>query len=306
MVIRGTYDEDCIDIYRMPPPVGGSVDQDLFKPYYSELRAISDTLHKYPLVRAIITGSADGERYRKNNDAKNPGLALGRAHVLRNFLINEFGVDSTQLVIQSKDVKAKGASNRYVSVRIAGEISDIETRLDAVENRPPVEKHFTEVREVTNNLKENLGLRFGIGVSSSPFGGIPMVTGAVTWKRIVYVEGIAGHTFWNNTFRYEQTDLDTKRRLVGGQMVVYPSERLPIGIVGGWVRVEEISQLYYEYVKLSDGLVLGLRASPFDFISVTGAYNPSKHRIAGDEKSKSRNGQFLIFITADISIGGEK
>jgi hypothetical protein len=289
-----------------PVGVGGSIDRDFFKPYYAELKALSDTLQKYPLVCAVITGGADGESYRQNNDAKNPGLALGRAHVLRALMIDEFKVDSTRLLIQSEDVAEKGDRFRYVSVRIAWEIADLESRLDAVEKRPPVEKHFTEVKEITGDIKENLGLQLGGGISSSPFGGIPVIVGAVTWKRVVYIEGIAGHTFWNNTFRINDTELDTKRRLIGGHMIVYPSHRLPIGIVGGWIRVEEISQEYYEYVRLSEGPVLGLRASAFDFLSLTAAYNPSKHRAVPEERSTSENGQFLVFLTAYAAIGGTR
>ena len=289
-----------------PIGVGRSVSQDFFNPYYGELKAISDTLHRYPMARAIITGGADGVSYRQNNDALNPALALGRAHVLRDLLMDEFNVDSTQLVIRSEDVKTKGARYRYASVHISRELYNLEKRLGTVENRPPVEKHFTEVQEITNKLEENLGLNLSIGLSSSPFGGIPVAAFSFSWKQVIYIEGIFGHTFWNSSFTFEGSDLDTKRRLVGGHLIFYPYDRLPVGIVGGWVRIEEISQEFYEYVKLSDGLVLGLRASPYKFISITGAYNPSKHRISGESRSRSENGQFLIAITAHIAFGGEK
>jgi hypothetical protein len=282
------------------------VGQDFFKPYYADLQSVADTLHKYPMVTAIITGGADGERYRQNNDAQNPALALGRAHVLHDLLMNKFNVDSTQLVIQSEDVKTKGARYRYASVRISPELYNIEKRLGAVENRPPLEKHFTEVQEITNEIEENLGLHLSVGLSSSPFGGIPVVACAFSWKKVVYVEGIVGHTFWNSSFTFEGNDLDTKRRLVGGYLIYYPYNHIPVGIVGGWVRIEEISQEYYEYVKLSDGPVLGLRGSPHKFISITGAYNPSKHRITGNSKSKAENDQFLISITAHMRFGGKK
>lgn len=289
-----------------PLGVGGSVDMDLFKPYYPELQAIADTLHKYPLARAVITGGADGEQYRQNNDAKNPGLALGRAHVLRDLLIDEFKVDPAQIVIQSDDSRLKGGQYRYAGIRIAREMSELASRLDALENRPPVEKHFTEVKEIGGGLEENLGLQLGLGISSSPFGGIPIAAGALSWKRFLYVEGIVGHTFWNNSFQFEENGLDTKRRLIGGNVIFYPSERLPIGIVGGWIRIEEISQEYYEYVKLSEGPVLGLRVIPFDFLSVTGAYNPAKQRSAGENRSRSENDQFLLYVTAHLAFGGAK
>jgi len=293
-----------------PLGVGGSVDPDLFKPYYGQLEAISDTLRMYPLARAIVMGGADGEQYRENQDAHNPGLALGRAHILRNLLINEFKVDSTQIIIQSVDAKVKGPQYRYAGVRIAREMSDLEARLDerlhSLENRPPDVQHFTEIKEITKNLAEHMGLQLSIGATSSPFGGVPIVSGAVTWKRIIYVEGIWGHTFWNGSFQYQGFNLDTKSRLAGGGVVVCPFRRLPVGIVGGWMRIEEISQEYYEYVKLSEGPVLGLRASPFTFLSITGTYNPARHRIAGDYKSRAKNGQFLVSITAHKTFGGEK
>lgn len=289
-----------------PIGVGGSVSPDFLKPYYQELKAISDTLQRYPLVRAIITGGADGISYRQNNDAQNPALALGRAHVVRNLLMDRFNVDSTQLVIQTEDVKIRGARYRYASVHVSRELHNLEKRLGTVENRPPVEKHFTEVQEITNEIEENLGLHLNIGLSSSPFGGIPVIACGFSWKQTVYFEGIFGHTFWNSSFTFEGSDLDTKRRLVGGQLIYYPYDRLPVGIIGGWLRIEEISQEFYEYVKLSDGLVVGLRASPYKYVSITGAYNPSKHRVSGEGRSSSENGQFLIYIMAHMAFGGQK
>lgn len=289
-----------------PVGVGGSIGADFFKPYYEGLKALSDTLHRYPLIRAIITGGADGIQYGENNDAHNPALALGRAHLLRDYLLNEFKIDSTQLVIQSEDVKQIGPYYRYVAVRVDWELAKLDDRLAAVENRPPVEKHFTEVKEITNGIAENLGLQFSLGISTSPFGGIPSAASAISWKQFLYVEGIVGHTFWNNSFRYQSVDLDTKRRLIGGYVIFFPRENLPVGILGGWIRIEEISQEYYEYVRLSDGPMLGLRVLPFEFLSITGAYNPSRHRTAGINKSEPKNGQFMLSAAAHIAFGGKK
>jgi len=290
----------------LPPGAAGSIDKELLEPHFAELGAIADTLKKYPLARAVITGSADGLEYRKNNDAVNPGLALGRAHLLRSLMIKEFEVDSTQLIVQSTDVKECGGSYRFVGIRVVRDLTDLESRLNALENRPPVEKHFTEVHEVTHDLRGIMRLQLGIGFSTSPFGGIPIISGAVSYKRIVFVECVGGHTFWNNTYRFNNTDLDTKRRMIGGQIIVFPSEKVPVGIVGGWMRIEEIAQDYYEYVKLSDGPVLGVRVTPFDFLSITGVYNPSKHREANDIKSAAKNDQFLISAMAHIGFGGDK
>ncbi len=306
VLLAGVALSQEVVITGFPRGVGGSVNPDIIKPYYTELKAISDTLQKYPSVRAVITGGADGEKYRVNNDAKNPSLALGRAHMLRNFMINEFAVDSTRLIVQSKNVASIGARHRYAAIRIEWEISDLDRRLHVVESRPPVEKHFTEVREIVSDFNEFLGLQFNLGFSSSPFGGIPIAASSVTWKRIIYVEGIVGHTFWDNNFLFDNENLDTKRRLVGAHMIVYPYQDLPVGILGGWLRVEEISQKYYEYVKMSEGPVFGLRASLFDHVSLTGVYNPSKHRRAGSDLSHAKNNQFLVYLTAYIATGGEK
>ena len=289
-----------------PLGVGGSVNRDIFKPYLSDLKAISDTLSKYPLLRAIVTGGADGHTYRENNDAVNPGLALGRAHILREFLITRFNVDSTQIIIQSEDNNGKGGPYRFAGIRIDSNLHDLEARLEKVENRPPVEKHFTEVKEISGNAEENLRLQFGLGVSSSPFGGIPIAAATIGWKQIIFAEGVVGHTFWNSDFDFRGTELDTKRRLVGGHIIFYPVDDLPVGIVGGWVRMEEISQDYYEYVRLSEGPTLGLRATPFKFLSITGAYNPSNRRFAGDNRSKANNDQFLLSVTTHLTLGGQK
>lgn len=306
VLLAGSASPQEVIVTDFPLGVGGEVGKDFFKPYYMELKAISDTLQEYPLFRAIITGGADGSRYQKNNDAQNPGLALGRAHALRDYLIDEFKIDPAQLIIQSEDVKLKGARYRYAGIRIVRELADLETRVGALESRPPVEKHFTEVREIAGDFEETLKLQFGAGLSSSPFGLIPIVSSGMKWKGVVLVEGMVGHTFWNNTYRFENTDLDTKRRMIGGHVIVYPFENKPVGIIGGWNRTEEISQEYYEYVRLSEGPVLGLRVSPVEFLSFTGVYNPSRQRVTGAPRSGADNDQFLISVMAHMEFGGGK
>ncbi|SYZ73180.1 exported hypothetical protein [Candidatus Zixiibacteriota bacterium] len=289
-----------------PTGVGGSVKTELFKPYLPQIKAIADTLHKYPLARAIVTGGADGTKYRQNNDALNPGLALGRAHVLRNLLITEFRVDSTQIIIQSTDDKFEGEQYRFAGIRIDRTMESFDSRLADLEKRPPLEKHIVEIPESTVTFVENFGLRLGGGLSSSPFGAIPLVTGSLTWRRIIFVEALVGHTFWKSTFSVAGSDLSTRRRLAGADVIVYPFDRLPLGFVGGWVRIEEISQLYYQYVRMSEGPLFGLRYTPVEFLSLTGCYNPSRHRLAGNEFSHTDNDQFMLSIMAHKTFGGER
>jgi len=109
-----------------PIGVGGSVSDEFFTPYFPQLQLIADKLIEFPSTRAIVTGSADGVRYRSGNDAKNTGLALGRAHALRNLLVEKFNVDPLRIVIQSVDSKAKGGSFRYASVRLSWELTELE------------------------------------------------------------------------------------------------------------------------------------------------------------------------------------
>ena len=289
-----------------PLGVGIGVAPSIFEPYYPQLQALTDTLHKYPLARAIVTGAADGARYYQNNDSQNPGLAIGRAHTLRNLLVSEFNVDFTQIVIKSSYVETRGGLYRYASVRIAHELANLEARLDTLAQRPPVEKRVTEVKEIYGEMPENMGLQLGVGFSSSPFGGIPIITGAITWKRFVFIEGVVGHTFWSNSFKFDGVDLATRRRMAGGQVIIYPLTNIPVGIVGGWVRIEEISRSHSKYAKMSEGLVIGLHITPYDFLSIAGVHNPAKHYIAGDDKSKSKNNQFLVSMAIQIVFGGGK
>jgi hypothetical protein len=305
LIAGASYSQEVV-ITGFPVGVAGSVEEDFFQPYYPELQAVADTLNKYPSARAIITGGADGYRYRQNSDAKNPGVALGRAHTLRLLLIHEFGVDSSKINIQTKEVRVRGEQYRFASVRISWELSALEARIDSVANRPPIERHFTEVKEVADDPVETFGLQFGAGVSTSPFGGIPIVTGAITWQRTIFVEAVLGHTFWNSEFGFEGVDLDTWKRMAGAQVIVYPWEEVPLGFVGGWMRIEDVSRDYHKYVRLSEGPMVGLRVTPLEFLSVTGVYNPSKHREVGELLADSKNGRFLLSVTAHLTFGGEK
>lgn len=300
-----------------PVGVAGSVEADFFQPYMPQLRAVADTLKKYPLVQAIVTGGADGYRYARQNDAKNPGLALGRAHLLATLLIEDLQVDSAQLIIQSKNMPDTGAIHRFASIRVPRGLIDLESkidasedqlaaRLDALENRSPVEKHFTEIREVPSKFSENFGLQFGLGFSSSPFGGMPVAAVAATWKQVFYVGGVWGHSLWEDDYRFDGEDLETRRRMLGGHVTVFPLEEIRLGFVGGWMRVEQISQYYYEYVRLSEGPLFGLRFDPTDFISIVGTYNPAKRRAVGIDRSDTDQDQFLVYATLYKLVGGGK
>ncbi len=292
-----------------PVGVGGSIDDGFFEPFYPDLQAMVDTLQKYPRSLLIVTGSADGNQYRANNDALNPSLALGRAHIVRNLLVSKLGADSSRVLIQSTNVTVTGPEYRYARVRLVQdrEMADLENRLAAVENRPPVEKHFTEVREVpatvTASFADYLGVQFAGGATTSPFGGMPLVSGALSWKRMVYVEAVLGHTFWDNEFTYQGNELDTKRRMAGAQVIYFPLEEIPVGLVGGWMRIEEISERYYKYVRLSEGPVAGLRGT-YKMFALTGLYNPSRQREAGVEDSEAHHDQFLVNLTAFFELGG--
>jgi len=288
-----------------PLGIGSDVDPSFFEAYFPQLQALADTLRDQPLTRAIVTGGADGARYLQNHDSQNPGLAIGRAHALRNLLVEKFNIESSRIVVQSSNVKHKGGLYRYASVRIARELSDLDARLDTLAARP-VEKQITEVKEIYQTIPENMGLQLGMGFSSSPFGGIPILSGAITWKRMIFIEGIVGHTFWNNSFSFDGSNLDTRRRMAGGLASIYPLSNIPVGVTGGWLRIEEISQRYNEYVKMSEGPVIGLRVTPFDFLSITAVQNTAKHNLAGELKSKLKNGQFLLFANIHIVFGGGK
>ena len=126
-----------------PPGISSDIDPGIFNPYHRQLSALADTLHKYPLSMAIVTGGADGIRFSLNHDAKNPGLALGRALTFRNLLVAKYNIDSNRIDIQSNNVKLKGNSYRYASVRVVRDLSELEKRVEYLEDRPPVEQHIT-------------------------------------------------------------------------------------------------------------------------------------------------------------------
>jgi len=301
-----------VTITDFPVGVGSRVDHSLFKPYDKQLRAIADTMKKDFHAIAVITGSADGVTYRSSNDAKNPGLALGRAHALRNYMIAEFGVDSIHMAIQSADAKQVGGQYRSVSIRLLrnwfSSAATSEPALKAVPEPEPAQIAVvpSHIEPVAPILIRQMGLQFGVGVTSSPFGGIPFGAAAITWRRIIFVEASLGYTFWNNDYRFQKTMLDTRRRISGARLIVFPLEPLPLGVIGGWSRTEEISQTYYQYVRLSEGLEFGVRATLFPFASVSAVYNPSMHRIVGERNARAKNGQFQISVMLHKTFGGER
>ena len=267
-----------------------------------------DTLAIHPNALAVVTGSADGNRYSSQNDAKNPSLALGRAHALRDVLVYKFGADSSQVVIQTKEVNVKGGQFRFARVRLVMEQVKMAERIQAVESKPPIEKHFTEIREVATPPIESMGLKFAAGLSTSPFGFMPIVSGAVTWKQKFFIEAEFGHSLWNRSYTLETVPLDTKRRMAAGYFIAFPfdSGPVPIGFLGGWVRTEEVSQSFHKYVRLAEGPLVGVRVVPVEHLAITGAYHPVKERVADQDRADVNNGQFSLSVTAQIVFGGKR
>lgn len=316
LIFAATLTAQEVVISGFPVGVGGSVDQELFEPYYPQIQKIADTLKKYPDAYIIVTGSADGINYHLQNDARNPSLALGRAHIVRNLLVKQFDVDSNRIFIQSNDVKSIGEKFRSAKIKVMRfkddgkdidkALIDMKARIDSLENKPPIEKHFTEVQEVTNTLADNFGLQLGAGLSSSPFGGVPTVAGAVTWKRKVFVEAIFGHTFWKDTYVFEDEELDTRLRMAGGKLTVYPTQKFKVGFVAGWIHVEKISQHYFEYVQMTEGPIIGLKARFADKFGISVLYNPAKYRVSEIDYSTYNKNQFLVAFDFSTIFGGGK
>lgn len=293
-----------VTIGGFPLGVGNSVSPEFWDAHSAALQDVADALKEHPEARAIITGRADGTPYAEHNDAKNPGLSLGRAHALRNVLVNRFGVDSTRLFVQSIDVAEIGEEYRSVSVRV-----EIPKPTEVVQPPPVVVAEPTPPppAPVVNNYYDEDGMvvRLGIGASTSPFGSaIPMITGSLIWKRTLGFSVILGHTFWDETYEFKGQSLDTWQRMLGGALTYYPWKDKPVGFVGGWLRIEEISQTYYEYVHLSEGPALGVTVSPVKHVSLTGLYNPSRQRFEGTDFSAGKNGQFLFGVSVWTDFGG--
>ena len=234
---------------------------------------------------------------------------------MRNILVGQYNVDSTQILVQSADAKNKGEQYRYVSIRIIHGTAEIESRLHLLEQKEPLDSRFAELNEKITELQQkpeprllidDLTLHFSGGLSTSPFGPIPIVGAAVSWKKFAFIEGVLGHTFWNSDFDFAGVNLDTRKRMAGGHAIVYPFKNKRIGLLGGWYRFEEISQTFYKYVKLSEGPVFGLRGLATENISITAAYNPSKQLEAGFPLSNTDNDLFLLSLTYFLTIGGEK
>ncbi|XOU94152.1 MAG: hypothetical protein ACNFW9_04880 [Candidatus Kerfeldbacteria bacterium] len=302
MTAHGWSQEVVIAGY--PKGVAGSVSNDFFEPVYSQLQEVADVLNQNPTADGIITGVADGYKYHKNNDTKNPGLALGRAHVLKQLMIEKFCVDSTQLIIQSTDVKVKGDEYRYSSIRVRRELPLPMPKADTVYLVPQI-----QVKEIHHNYyNDEFGLKLGLGVTSTPSGIIPFVSGAVVYKKWLYIEGLFGHTFWSDSRDVAGKSHDTWSRFTGGQLVIFPFEKKTVGFSAGWIRLEEISQHHYKYALMSEGLTMGIRFQFFENFELEGKYFPNKQRLAEMDRdyAVSKKNQWLISVSYNLFFGGEK
>jgi len=158
-IVGNVWSQEVV-VSGFPLGVGGSVEPDFFEPYFAELRAIADTLRSDPTASRDCYRQRGRDRIQRRSRRQESRPALGRAHVLRNLLVLDLGVDSARITIETQEIPAVGEMYRFASVRLVREaVPDYDARLDALENRPPVEKHFTEVKEVPAPFIENLGLQ---------------------------------------------------------------------------------------------------------------------------------------------------
>jgi len=292
-----------------PKGVGRSVGISFFEPYFPQLEAIANTLKADSAAMAVITGKADGVKYPRHNDAMNPGLALGRAQALADLMLDRFGVDSVQIQIQAQTVEQQGPQFRAVSIRVQKPappppptvIEKVQPVIEQPEPPPPEPVYIVDSVKVVS--PDNFRLHVGAGMTTSPFGGMPFVSGAVSWNRQVYIEGAFGHAFWSRDFELNNQVLGTKDRMIAGMAIVYPFTDIPVGAVAGWVRIEEISNDFHEYTQLSEGLMIGVRAMPIQYASLTAMYNPSKHRNAEVDISDAKNGQILLQLAVHLTFG---
>jgi len=289
-----------------PPGVGIDIDSGFFEPYSSQLRNIAEILKDDTLAVAVITGSADGIKYLANHDAKNPGLAVGRALALRNYVVKSFGVDENRIFIQSENIENTGGQNRFAKIVVEKGISYLNGRIDKLERQSKLETQKADTANTERVFEESLGLRLGAGYTSTPFGGMPIVTGSITWKRTLFIEAVVGHTIWNSSYTFDNTDLSTRRQGAGVLVSLFPEPKIPVGLVAGWMRIEEVSRKYNAYVRMSEGPIIGIRVSPLDFLSLTVLQNTAKQNIIGDINSRLKNGQFIFFADIHITLGGGK
>lgn len=308
-LLAATVTSQEVILTDFPAGVARDIDKGFFDTYRSELQTVADTLTKYPKALAIVTGGADGLRFHRYNDALNPGIALGRAHALREYLITELKIDSNQILVQSADYKVSGGKNRYASVRVSMKWLNDET--PTVVMTEPVVQQMPEplppeTTIVKTDMVEHLGMQLGGGLSSSPFGLIPIVSGGLTWKQQIFIEGIFGQTFWDDNYNFSGTNLETKSRISGVTLAFLPFEHTPVGIIGGWFRFEEISDDYYKYVRLSEGPIIGLKATPLENLSITGVYHATNRRDSDKVFSFSDNDQFLLYAVLHVNFGGAK
>ncbi len=313
---------DDILIPGFPLGVGRSVDASIFEPYLPALQAVADTLKENRNAYAIVSGSADGNRFSAQHDAKNPTLALGRAHALRDLMVTRFEVNPRQLVVQTVEPEGKGDSLRSAGIRVVFEEDPIDIRIASLEQW--IEQHINEhpslvpqpmeplppettiVIERSSSPLADFGVKLGIGASTTPFGSLPVATGGVTWKRIVFVEAQFGHSIWLDGFELRGVTFSTRQRLASAYLAVYPWETIPVGFVGGWKRAETMDWDSFRYLRISEGPMIGVRVEPLHWLSITGTYTPAKQRTATFASSENEFGQLALSISVIQIWGGDR
>lgn len=301
----GTANAQEVVIRGFPLGKGESVSRGFFAPYHSKLAALAESLKVDPLAEIIVRGSRDAIRYRQDHDAKNAGLSVGRADLIEKILVQEFGADSNRVSIETLAEEERGEDYRYVTVRVVHRFGALGARLDSLEqllnslgDRPLAQLLPPQTQP------SDLVIEAGVGLSATPFGPVPIVTGAFVYRRWLYFQGEFGHTWWDTRSNFAGQRLFTWHRLAGGMVIAYPDFSRPVGLVAGWLRHEDISQSFYRYVRMTEGPVFGARISPYECFQIGFYYHPLK-RVVGTDRAKIKATQFLVSVTY-LLIGGGK
>jgi hypothetical protein len=289
-----------------PLGAGESLDAGFFAPYDAQLSAMVDSLKADPLAEIVVRGSRDAVRFRTDHDAKNAGLSLGRADVVEKYLVQRLDADSNRIFIETIKEDGQGESYRYISVRLIHRFQSLMARIDSLEQQlASLRDHPVALHQVPPPAPEpkDLVIEMTAGLSASPFGPIPVATGAFVYREWLYIQGLLGHTWWDSRSNFAGARLYTWHRVAGGMIIAYPHFTGPVGLAAGWLRHEDISQSFYRYVRMTEGPIFGARVSPYKRIQLGLYYHPLK-RVYGTDRAKIHSDQFLLSVTYQLIGGG--
>ena len=281
-------------IYGYPPNVGYSIDPSFYEKFHDTFKQVADALRADSTLVAFVWGEADSLKYPNSHDTHNAGIAVSRAHSVRDVLVYNFECDSTRVFVQSMESRKKGGKYRSVTIVLQKVAFGPENPKRDTVIHEIIRERINNIYDSTYILVDNFGFTIGAGVSSARYRTLPEAFIGIDWKRQLQLEFQGGIGVTTSDYAWEGETLTNRNVLYSMALTAYPWKTVGLGLTAGIQGEEDIAQQKSFYTRRCRQFLLGARMDVYKNIDIGVYWTPGYERNEGKENAVWVNNQFRV------------